>query len=59
VDVSLDIFGAVELNNPINLREVNTSGGDISGEQNSVLFLHKLKENSCSFVLVLLTMELK
>ena len=59
MDVGLNVLGAVELNDPINLGEVHTSGGDIGGEQNSVLFLHELKEDGCSFVLVLLTMELK
>lgn len=57
--VSWYVFRAVNLNDPVNSREINTACAYICAEQYSVLLFHKLEINRCSFVLLHLTMELE
>lgn len=57
MDVGVNVFGTVVLNDPVNRWEVNTSGGNVGSEENCTLFLHELEENGGSFILFLLAME--
>ena len=59
MNISCYVFRAVDLNDPVNSREVNTTRTNICAEQYSVLLFDKLEINSCSFVLLHFTMELK
>ena len=58
MNVGIDIFRAIELNDPINSWKVNTSCCNVGREQTGVLLLHKLVVNGCPLVLLLLAMEL-
>jgi hypothetical protein len=57
VDVCVDILRTVVLDYPVNCREVDSSTSNISGEEASLLLLHKFKENRRSFSLFLASVE--
>lgn len=59
MDVSIDILGTVDLDDPIDGWEVDTTRTDVCAEQDCVLLLDKLEVNRRSLVLVHLTMEFK
>ena len=58
VNISLNIFRAVKLNDPVNLWEIHTSRSDVCAEQVCILLLHKVEVNSSPFVLLLTSMQL-
>jgi hypothetical protein len=59
MDISIDIFGAIVLNNPVHSRKINTSGSNISTKEDSIFPLYEFKVNSCSLGLFLSSMKLK
>jgi hypothetical protein len=59
VDVGSDVFGAIELENPVYFREIDTSGGNVCSEQDSLLTFKELVVDSSSLALLLSTMQLK
>jgi hypothetical protein len=59
MDISSDIFRQVNLEHPVDSREINTTRRNISRKQNSLLLLNELVVNSSAFVLLLLTVEFK
>lgn len=56
MDVGAYIFRYINLYNPVNCREINTSGSDIRAEKCRLFLLYELEIDCCSFVLVLLPM---
>jgi len=59
MDISSDIFRQVNLEHPVDSREINTTRRNISRKQNSLLLLNELVVNSSAFVLLLLTVQFK
>jgi hypothetical protein len=57
VDVVIGIIGRVKLDDPVDLREVKTSLGDIRAEEDSCLSLAELEVGGCSFLLLLLAVD--
>jgi len=55
MNVRAYILRNIYLNNPVNSWKINTSGCDVSTQQNSLFLFHKLKVYCSAFVLVLLT----
>lgn len=58
VDISLNIFWTVKLNDPIYLRKVHSSRCYICAEQKCRLLFYKVEIYSCSLVLLLSSMKL-
>ena len=58
MDVGIGILWTVDLDDPVNSREVNTTGRDVGTEEHGVLFLDELEIYCCSLILVLLSVEL-
>ena len=54
MDVGVDVFGTVNLDDPVYSGEIDTTGGDVCAEQDGLLFLDKLEVDGCPFVLILL-----
>jgi len=59
MDISSNIFRQINLEHPVDSREINTTRRNISRKQNSLLLLNELVVNSSAFVLLLLTVEFK
>lgn len=59
MDVCGDIFRDVDLQHPVDSWEINTSGRDISAQENCLLLLNELEIDSRALVLILLAVELK
>jgi len=59
MDVRIDVFRAVELDNPVNLWEIDTSWSNIGGKEHSRLLLNKVEVYSCTLGLLLSTVELQ
>ena len=59
VDVSGAILRQVYLDDPVNSREVNSSGCNISAQQYCLLLFKKLIVNCSTLILILLAVELK
>lgn len=59
VDVGVRVLGAINLDDPIDGGEIDTTGRDIRTEKHGVLFLNKLEVDGRSFVLVLLSVQFK
>jgi hypothetical protein len=59
VDVGSDVFGAIELENPVNFREIDTSGGNVCSEKDSLLTFKELVVDSSSLALLLSTVQFK
>ena len=59
MDLSVHVLRAIVLDDPVNLGEINSPRGNIRDEQYSMLLFHELEENSSSFILILLAMELE
>ena len=58
MNVSVSILWTIYLNDPVDGRKIDTTSRNIRTEEHSVLFLDELEIDSCSLVLVLLTMQL-
>ena len=58
MDVVLGIIWWVELHDPVNIREIETSLGNISAKKDTRLSLSKLKISGCSLLLLLLSMDI-
>jgi len=59
MDISSNIFRQINLEHPVDSREINTTRRNISRKQNSLLLLNELVVNSSAFVLLLLTVQFK
>jgi len=57
VNVIVWVIGRVKLNNPINFREIKTTLGDICAKQNARLSLTEFKVGRCTFLLLLLPVD--
>lgn len=57
VDISLNIFGNVKLNDPIYHGKVKTSWGDIGADENTVFFLAEGEVDGHTFFLFLVALE--
>ena len=55
MNVSASVLRTIYLNDPVDGREIDTTSRNISTEEHGVLFLDELEIDSCSLVLVLLT----
>lgn len=58
MDVCIDVFRAVDLNDPVHRWEVNSTRTDICTEENGVFLLNELEVDRCTFVLLHLAVEL-
>ena len=56
--ISLNILRNIKLNDPINFREIKTSRGNISTDENTILLFTKSEINSHSFFLFLMSLKL-
>lgn len=59
VDVRADVLGAVELDHPVDSGEIDSSSRNIGAEEHGLPFFYKLKVDSGTLVLVLLSMQLE
>ena len=59
MDVRVRVFWAIDLDDPVNCGEVDTTSRDVSTEKHSMLLLNKLEVDGRALVLVLLTVQLK
>lgn len=59
MDVCRGVLRDIDLDHPVDSRKVDSSSGDVSAKEDSLLLLNKLEVDGCAFVLVLLAMELK
>ena len=57
MDVRLDVFGGVELDDPINRSKINPPRRNIRRKQTRMLLLNKLKINGRPLILFLLPMK--
>lgn len=57
VDVVIGIIGRVELDDPVNLREIKTTLRYISAEEDTLLSLAELKVSRCALLLLLLPVD--
>jgi hypothetical protein len=59
MDVLSDVFGGIKLNYPIYIRNIKSSCGNISAQKNSLRKVVKLVKSVDSFLLFLLTVNIK
>jgi len=57
MDVCIGILRAIDLDDPVNSGEIDTTRRYICTEQHGVFFLHELKVDSRSLILVLLPVQ--
>jgi len=57
MDIVIRIIRRVELNDPVDLREIKTSLGDIRAEKNARLSLAEFEIGRCALLLLLLAMD--
>ena len=58
MNVSVCVFGAVHLDDPVDSWKIDTSGRDISAEEYDLFLLNELEVDGCTLVLVLLSVQL-
>ena len=58
MDVVLGIIWWVELHDPVNIREIETSLSNIGAKKDTRLSLSKLKISGCSLLLLLFSMDI-
>ena len=59
MDVGVCVLRAINLDDPVDGREIYTTSRDICTEKYGVLLLYKLEVDGCTLVLVHLTMQLE
>lgn len=57
MDVSVDVFGAIVLDDPVDEGKVDSTGRDICSEETSRFLFHEFKENCRSLPLLLPAMQ--
>lgn len=57
MDVSVGVFWGINLKNPVDIREIKTSCGDVSAEKNSVFLFTEGEVDSHSFLLFLVALK--
>ena len=57
MNVSIRVLWAIDLDDPVNGREIHSTRRNVSAEQYSMFLLNELEVDSCALVLILLSVE--